>query len=217
MRKGTPIAPTHYEVGRFYRVPCVWASWPNLGSTPGWWPVLGPQHEDEEFIDFPYQHYHVDHRFLNAKWREDLISARGGGGGVCMTFSAVITSMNIANGSSASRGGVPAFAQTDHNGTERMPEDDSWFRVRRLKCKAQWPEYPRRLARWLKYLERAYQGQKLRRGRFCPHRGTDLSTIKPDGDVVTCPLHGLCWNVRTGELVPQQFEAGTPADAAQIQ
>ena len=150
------------------------------------------------FIGFPYQHYHVDYRFLNAECRESILSPRG----VSLAFSVIITSMNIANGG-VRRGGVPAFTQTDHHGTERMREDDSWFRVRRLKCKAQWPEYPRRLARWLRDLERAYQGQKLRNGRFCSHKGTDLSTIKPDGDVVTCPLHGLCWNVRTGELVPR--------------
>ena len=94
VRKGTPTDPTHYEVGRFYRVPCVWASWPNLGSRPRWWPVLGPQHEDEEFIGFPYQHYHVDYRFLNAECRESILSPRG----ASLAFSVIITSMNIANG-----------------------------------------------------------------------------------------------------------------------
>ena len=28
MRRAIQSEPTHYEVGKFYKVPCVWASWP---------------------------------------------------------------------------------------------------------------------------------------------------------------------------------------------
>lgn len=54
---------TYHEVGSFYVVPCVRAGWPNIDDKPRWWPILGPQHEDGEFINFPYQHFHVDYPF----------------------------------------------------------------------------------------------------------------------------------------------------------
>lgn len=35
----------------------------------------------------------------------------------------------------------------------------------------------------------------------CPHHKTNLTSCKPVNDVVTCPQHGLKWNIKTGELV----------------
>jgi hypothetical protein len=36
----------------------------------------------------------------------------------------------------------------------------------------------------------------------CPHRGYDLSQVRPDEDgIITCPLHGLKFNAETGELL----------------
>ena len=189
MKKELQAPPAHYEVGKFYDVLCVYAKWPNMDARPRWWPVLGPQHEDSDFINAGYQHYHVDFRFLNDASRELLRGPQG----PSRAFSVVVTSVNIV----AESAGLP----TRDSSAERMLEDDSWFQVRRVKCKAQWPAYPSRFAWWLSELEAAYMGERLRGGRYCPHKGTDLSTIKPDGDVVTCPLHGLRWNVRTGELV----------------
>ena len=212
MRRAIQSEPTHYEVGKFYKVPCVWASWPYTEPRYRWWPVLGPQHEDKETLEFPYQHYHVDFRFLDKAAREDLATPLG----PPQAFSAVITSMNIATGN-VHPGGVTADMPTDYPSTKRIPEDPSWFRVRRLKCKAQWPDYPRSTVWWIHDLEHSYQGQKLRQGRYCLHKGTDLGTIIPDGDVVTCPLHGLRWNVRTGEMVPWQSKAGTSATATASQ
>ena len=205
MKKDRTAAPAYYEVGKFYRVPCVYAKWPDRYVAPRWWPVIGPQHEDAEFINADYQHYHVDFRFLNEESRQMLRGPQG----PSRAFSVVITSVNIV----AAAVGLPA----EGSSAERLPEDDSWLQVKRLKCKALWPAYPSRFAWWLGELEAAYLGERLREGRICPHKGTDLSTIRPDGDVVTCPLHGLRWNVRTGELEPQQIEAGTTATASQIQ
>ena len=128
--------------------------------------------------------------------------------GPSRTFSVVITSVNIV----AESVGLP----TRDSSAERVVEDELWFQVRRVKCKAQWPSYPRRFAWWLSELEVAYMGERLRGGRYCPHKGTDLSTIKPDGDVATCPLYGLCWNVTTGEPVSQLSEAEPVVGASQI-
>ena len=196
MRKELQSEPAQYEVGRFYRVPCVWASWPDTHLTPRWWPVLGPQHEDSEFLNAPFQHYHVDFRFLERESREVALTPQG----PPRAFSVVITAMNIIVGKVGPYGKVKRLAEAPS--AERLVEDAAWFRVRRMKCKAPWSAYPHKLAFWREALERAYQGQRLRNGRFCPHKGADLGTFTPDGDVVTCPLHGLRWNIRTGELTP---------------
>src|SRR5690554_4849279 len=57
-----------YEVGNFYRVPCVLTNkhaW--LGY--GWQPVIGPMHNDAGAVNFPYDHWHIDVRFVNRKAR----------------------------------------------------------------------------------------------------------------------------------------------------
>jgi hypothetical protein len=35
----------------------------------------------------------------------------------------------------------------------------------------------------------------------CPHRGYDLSQVKPKDGVITCPLHGLQFNAETKQLL----------------
>jgi hypothetical protein len=44
------------------------------------------------------------------------------------------------------------------------------------------------------------KGAKMKRMR-CPHHGTNLLSCKPVDGVVTCPQHGLKWNIKTGVLV----------------
>ena len=40
----------------------------------------------------------------------------------------------------------------------------------------------------------------LHKGK-CPHRGYDLSQVKPIGGIITCPLHGLQFNSSDGAVV----------------
>ena len=159
MKKELQAPPAHYEVGKFYDVLCVYAKWPNMDARPRWWPVLGPQHEDSDFINAGYQHYHVDFRFLNDASRELLRGPQG----PSRAFSVVVTSVNIV----AESAGLP----TRDSSAERMLEDDSWFQVRRVKCKAQWPAYPSRFAWWLSELEAAYMGERLREWALLPAQG----------------------------------------------
>jgi hypothetical protein len=51
-------------VGAFYLVPCVRGWWKGKID---WWPVMGPKHDDRKFFHFPWEHYHLDRRFLPAK------------------------------------------------------------------------------------------------------------------------------------------------------
>lgn len=155
-----------YEVGKFYRVPCVRAQYHYVVDD---WPVTGPQHEDAEFINFPYQHYHIDWRFVPQHRFKPL--------GFHFTVP-LMTSERI------NQQGLPAPV------------------LRRRKCQRQLPDFlvSKRSER-LGALEAAYAQCKLKPGMICPHRGIPLVGAFQDGDVVTCPGHGLRWNVKTGELV----------------
>lgn len=44
----------------------------------------------------------------------------------------------------------------------------------------------------------------------CPHRGADLSQVKPINGVITCPLHGLKFNQITGKIIKNENEINTP-------
>lgn len=56
---------TEPVVGRFYVVRCyrqtAYRSWSKL-----WWPLIGPEHDDAELLNFPMRHIHFDFRFINA-------------------------------------------------------------------------------------------------------------------------------------------------------
>jgi hypothetical protein len=58
-----------YEVGQFYRVPCVHGRYFRHEAD---WPVIGPQHEDAEFVGFEFQHYHIDWRFVSKQQFSNL-------------------------------------------------------------------------------------------------------------------------------------------------
>lgn len=156
-----------FEVGRFYRVPCVLTekhSW--LGS--GWQPVIGPMHSDAGVVNFPYNHWHIDLRFVPKKVRylpEFLI-------------------------------GTPIM-KDDLYGS---PVVTAGPEPRLKKCQRPMPVYPIHRARWIPALEAEYTQVRMK-NMVCPHRGLPLHGCPQDGDIVTCPGHGLRWNVKTGELV----------------
>ena len=39
----------------------------------------------------------------------------------------------------------------------------------------------------------------------CPHRGYDLSQVKPSNGIITCPLHGLTFDSTTKQLLLDQY------------
>lgn len=54
-------------VGQRYLVFCAFVPTGWDGGRPrGWWPLMGPPHTDPE-IGFPWEHIHIDHRFLDAE------------------------------------------------------------------------------------------------------------------------------------------------------
>lgn len=164
-----------YQVGRFYRVPAVRVN--RWNTFVGWLPVLGPEHEDREIIGFPYQHFHIDWRFAPVAAWNWASSLRLGKSGV---FSWIIHC-------------------PDSRGDKVIEEGPT---LRRMKCKRELPPYPVEAAKWLPELSRRFACTRLINGK-CPHRGIPVESMILDGDVLTCPAHGLRWSAITGEAIPQ--------------
>ena len=193
---------TIYEVGRFYLVPEVRAVWgiPTRQDTttgevhypphPCWWAVLGPLHNDAQFLGFRHERLHVDPRFIpEGVWHDERF-----------------------------RNPAPRYATTPisyvwpEGADDQVMIDDidpqaplpPWYRLRRRKCLRTQADYPEEWARsrsWRVALVAAYRDVALGSAEICPHQGADLATFQPDADgCVTCPLHGLCWNMTTRKL-----------------
>lgn len=167
-----PVFKEKLEVGRFYSVPTVYGL---FGYKYDDWPVLGPMHDDIEVIGFPHVHYHYDFRFFNDRqWSFALRYTWGG-----------------------SPHGMVMSHNPDH------PETKPGAVVfRRRKCSREYPEFPREkaLPGWLPKLEEKYWAATVK-DWICPHKGASLRGLPMDKDgCITCPLHGLRWDIESGQL-----------------
>lgn len=162
-----------YELGRFYRVPAVHViEW--RGFYGMWVPVIGPMHEDAEIVNFPWQHFHVDWRFVDTRiWKayQDLY-LKGG------HFGAPLQCPDKRGDRVIDRG----------------PE------LRRMKYKRDPGSFPNTGAKWQPKLREKFACAKLVNGT-CPHRGIPVSAMHREGDILTCPGHGLKWHAVTGLAV----------------
>lgn len=70
------------------------------------------------------------------------------------------------------------------------------------KCVRAAPDFPSH-APWMARLEAEYLHARLLPGMVCPHRGMSLASQPVEDGCVTCPLHGLRWDVVTGALAPR--------------
>lgn len=171
--------------GQFYMVPMLFVA-PGVRSGyedgTGHVPVLGPKHQDIEHLNFVWEHFHIDWRFVSASGFRQA----------CM-FS-----------------GVP-HAKVLTSDTTRFKLEGTPVLKRRL-CKRVMPEFPpaheievSNPPKWVA-LEDAHRCMRLKPGGICPHRGINLTPFaRPDGTAV-CPGHGLHWNLSTGELIPRHGE-----------
>jgi hypothetical protein len=161
-----------YQIGMRYRVSCVEGT---VGTLHSVWPVQGPRHEDAEFIGFADDHYHLDARFLSDRQWKHLNRLR--------------------------RGGIAPFSIVMHELKQNTRLGSIETRWR--KCRRDWPDYPREIVQrnWLPKLEKAYQSKMIDSRLICPHRGASLQGLQQDKHAcVTCPLHGLRWDCKTGTL-----------------
>lgn len=215
-RRGRRSKP--FAVGKKYRVPCVRATWPMGTVMAKWWPVMGELHEDNEHLNFPFYHWHIDWRFVP----ESALELRRDGS-------------PMGDRSLSIRSMIARPLHIDAIWPRGEPRPPKHRVVRPAEMSRELPDGPRKLwyGRRLRTcyrshpfsfgeinlgafglnrdrrpsfpafpaLAHAYRDQTLGgdNGMICPHRGYDLSSVPPDDDgIVECPLHGLRWCVRTG-------------------
>lgn len=138
----------------------------------GWLPVLGPWHEDAEIVGFKWPHFHVDWRFAPA---EALNRCSWRGHKYALAYPVQCP---------------------DTRGTKVIEEGPS---LRKMKMKRAQLQFPNN-GGWVDALRRHHACDKLVNGR-CPHRGLPVEAMHRDGDVLTCPGHGLRFNAITGEAL----------------
>lgn len=164
--------------GKYYLVPCVEVSCGVYRSDrqPRMWPVMGPRHEDTEIINFPVQHWHYDRRFLSTV---QFLA-------VGKHYGSVLNSNRSADEGARSIEGVGSLPV-----------------IIKRRCMRAEPGFPQDgRAGYLPALRAAYREKTVTCGK-CPHRGVPLSSLprEPGTDIVTCPGHGLRWDLSNGELV----------------
>ena len=206
---------THYAVPKIqnhsdnnqrkeYMVPCVRARLEGyLSETTQqvqWWPILGLWHEDEDIIEYGWYHWHIDWRFVTKETSDETIK-RLSYEDHNELLSKVILHDEIVPEGEDRYSTWPITLQQD----DRLPLTAvrKWFRYQIMiesgEPNLKWPDSP-----WREDLEKAFDNTRMKmNGRLrCPHRGADLSAIEPDEHgVVECPLHGLKWCTRTGNMV----------------
>lgn len=188
-------------IGKYYDVLCARAIWLDSQSKPRWWPVTGPQHEDGEIIGFPHQHYHVDYRFLRADERRLTI---GRAAHPVFVVPIAMVSPDVPERPTPTEWGISL---------ETLPQEhypvESYLRVMRRRQNADALEHPgEELARWMDDLKAAYADAELLgppERPVCPHRLAPLDNLPVDDEsCVTCPLHGLRWNLETRRMEPKR-------------
>ena len=189
-----PPLPEYPVVGARYPRPCIRAHW--LPGSVSWLPILGTVHNDREHVGADFSHAHVDYRFLNHGIRQSL-------------------ERDLREPSNRLRA-HHVFAVTlshvwPHEATEPLSLDNpdlatvptaDWLRINPRIYQGPYPPYPHHIAPWDQALSNAFTGIRLTADKICPHQKVDLSGIMPDqNDIITCPLHGLRWYAKTGEIV----------------
>lgn len=162
------------QVGKFYLVPCIWHCLTEF-TRAFWLPVVGPWHEDAEFVGFPYWHFHYDWRFMQS-------------------FLIIDPERPIYN---------QARVATDK--LDINPPKTQLRRRKMMRPMPEFPAIERSgdPVRWIKPLETEFASHVLK-CRPCPHRGMSLDGLPIDAQGrVVCNGHGLRWNLNTGRISPR--------------
>ena len=154
-------------------------------------------HQDGEIIGFPHQHYHVDPRFIPPRtwgWMKAAAAAQPPDRKLMPHVTTPITVVLPDDGTDINYARLPNVP-----GPREL-----WIRKTPAICyrdETDYPAYDEERIPWLDELAEAFREQRLGPDGACPHRGGQVATVKPDEEgCATCPMHGLRWNLTTGEL-----------------
>lgn len=189
--------------------PCVWV---RRGEKRISVPTIGPEHDDAEIINFPFQHYHADWRYCTRK-----------------ALSWLATTWDIEDGWHVGALLAGAMASTVIRIGDKDNQTDGVIHMRRCHLNPITKDWPAALhfdgetvtpdpwksrrpvdlpKFWPRRLGEAYASHRINPAHpVCPHRGAPLCGITPDADgIITCPAHGLRWDAATGEARPRTRE-----------
>lgn len=165
--------------GEQYPIPCIRTQDLNWIAQTEWLPIIGPLHEDAEFLHFPVEHYHIDFRFVDPTSFAAL-SARYASDGILSNLLGLIV------------------------GKEQILEGPV---LRQLPLQRAMPLYPvhsregEPLPQFCA-LEAAFADWVIDPKRaICPHRGLPLYGLADEDGIAVCPGHGLAWDMRSGKCV----------------
>lgn len=179
-------------IGQFYMVPCA-----RHEDTRKPMPVLGRAHSDPE-LRLAARHYHYDLRFFTDEDIYELVgtvesppSSR-----FSLTDAAMIRVLTVAI--------HPTNVEAE-------------VKCRRLLCRRPMPGFPvldraGSPSPVATTLEPIYAPRRVDLAKpVCSHKRFPLSGLPQDADgCVVCPLHGLRWNLTTGEMVPRMKPIDEP-------
>ena len=213
-------------MGGIYQVTCARSAWPwssVLKRPPRWVPVTGEPHSDRDAVGYSPVHWHVDYRFLDLEELAGFLGSQMPPGSTAAETAAVAGQMALETP-------MAEVAPLPPDGQEEVlmaPDEaertevtrDRYLRVMPMRYLRHVPEGFERNFPWLEQLTRELAERRLGADMKCPHRGADLTSIPagPGGDV-TCPFHGMRWDLRTGRpvrpLPTRELEPWRGADRA---
>ena len=203
---------TKLKPGEIYRVPCVRTIWPSISETPTWIPVNGPMHHDEEIINIGFFHWHLDWRFLSKKQMES-IKAQGYGSWNAPREDEVFINIIADIHPDLGHEWIRENQRRPDEGWDFLEDlpvstirTETYIRLKPRRYNGEYPPYPEEfmMRGWLPELEQAYRDHRIKENLICPHKGGDLRGSPVVDGKVTCPLHGLRWDLRTGKLAPRE-------------
>jgi Rieske [2Fe-2S] domain len=190
-------------IGKNYLVRCLKMDGLAASFYPGieWMPIIGDLHEDSNIIDFNYWHYHIDFRFVpkdsfGLLTQHTLHPEKTG-----FHFSKVM----IVKGENLN----PKTNQSERD--QVCHSASGLIEYRKLKCKRVMGEFPAMYpnlfkepieVRFMRKLQNAYKGCKLKKDHYCPHKRFNLSSIPAnENGIIVCPGHGLAFDKETRKQI----------------
>lgn len=152
------------------------------------WPVVGPMHDDEQFFNFFWKHYHVDARFLTRMQQRAL-----GGSPESPKFHERITRACMgsplqSNHATNSDGLSKTFLIKKKCTLSAPAPPDS-----RITATREWQAMASHFA--------GYTCKHGKHGFICPHQHVALGAVAVIDGVITCPLHGLRIDAASGRVL----------------
>lgn len=189
-------------VGEFYLVPTVAYRYGNRGDPIRVWPVFPSFHEDKQHLNYPWPHYHIDPRFLDARVYAKLDKEAAWLGRTVAEVLQAQPLHHLRDGEAIKS--PPREEITIALGVEQTDPHPAMV-WRRRKCHRPALPYAFGHLQTIHELQGSYAGQTCPKGKagwVCPHKAYPLGSHTPDADgVITCPLHGLRIYAATGKVL----------------